>query len=326
MITQLLTECAQAEALDNVTEVPTPKPLTCRERWRIPIVFIKTSHNRHLSVSDAKIWRAVRQNMKSDEDSARMVAVLTLTPHRQRCSGIWPPHSPSKSFTSQASLRKILTTQSSLLHLSSKLKTQLPRHHSESQLLLPSDLEAVREDSLTSKSEMSGNRPNSADSAAQHSEHGYYLEKSEGKMLFGGVGFPLSGAATPVVSRQNSWSRTLVEGALEDGLAELVDSKKPAALVLSIATSTSASTQCTASFSASSGKHKDVPTTPNTSNSTSSSFSSKSSGSGSTYKVKEATAGLPQRVRGARILTFFAGWVCAWHSHHKVYATEAAEE
>lgn len=73
----LFTECDKAQELEKIAEVST-KTLTRRERWRIPIVFIKVSNSKRLNAPDAKIWSAVTQNMRTEEDAVRMSAVLTL--------------------------------------------------------------------------------------------------------------------------------------------------------------------------------------------------------------------------------------------------------
>lgn len=87
---KLLTECDQAQALEKIAQEST-KPLTGRQRWRIPIVFVKISHSKCLSAPDTKILRAVTQNIKCEEDALRMAAVLAPSPSKHRhggfCSG-----------------------------------------------------------------------------------------------------------------------------------------------------------------------------------------------------------------------------------------------
>lgn len=72
---QLVSECNKAQQLEKIADCSS-KPLTPRERWRIPIVFIKMSNSKRLNAADAKIWFSVTQNMRTEEDAARMAAVL----------------------------------------------------------------------------------------------------------------------------------------------------------------------------------------------------------------------------------------------------------
>lgn len=72
---KLHTECDRAGELQHIAEMST-KPLSSKQRWRIPIVFIKVSNSKRLNAHDAKIWSAVTQNMRTEEDAARMAAVL----------------------------------------------------------------------------------------------------------------------------------------------------------------------------------------------------------------------------------------------------------
>lgn len=52
------------------------QPLSTRERWRIPLVFIHVLQGQRLNLYDAKIWSSVTQNMRTEEDAARLAAVL----------------------------------------------------------------------------------------------------------------------------------------------------------------------------------------------------------------------------------------------------------
>lgn len=67
----------QATEAARVYEENVHKALNIRERWRIPIVFIKVSKNRRLSPKDMRIWQKVTANMKTEEDAALMAAVLS---------------------------------------------------------------------------------------------------------------------------------------------------------------------------------------------------------------------------------------------------------
>lgn len=73
----------EAAGLRNATEAArmyeenVRKALNIKERWRIPIVFIKVSKSRRLSATDTRIWQKDTSNMKTEDAAAHMAAVLS---------------------------------------------------------------------------------------------------------------------------------------------------------------------------------------------------------------------------------------------------------
>lgn len=84
---KLHTECDKAVELEKIAEDSTKK-LSAKERWRIPIVFIKISNSKRLSAADARILSSVAQNLHTEEDATRMSAVLLSRARSHRGSGI----------------------------------------------------------------------------------------------------------------------------------------------------------------------------------------------------------------------------------------------
>lgn len=123
---KLHTECDKALELEKIAESST-KPLTTRERWRIPIVFIKASKGKRLNVPDAKIWTAVTQNMRTEEDAANMAAVLAHN-HSKSAPA---PLSRTASFSAT---HRLITPCETPRHSTSKLlqdTVATTRHRSE---------------------------------------------------------------------------------------------------------------------------------------------------------------------------------------------------
>jgi len=68
-------QCLAAMSLQAQPELP----LGIKERWRIPIVLAKLARNRRLSGDDNKIWEAVANNLKTQEDIDRLTEVTVRT-------------------------------------------------------------------------------------------------------------------------------------------------------------------------------------------------------------------------------------------------------
>ena len=104
--------CEMAAALCDLND----KPLTTKERWRMPLVIGKVDRGQRLNAGDTRIFRRVQFNMKTDQDLAAMNNVMNRT------TTISTNNSTTVS-TATTPRSRSLTPSSSRMHLDTNSRT-----------------------------------------------------------------------------------------------------------------------------------------------------------------------------------------------------------
>ena len=104
--------CEMAAALCDLND----KPLTAKERWRMPLVIGKVDRGQRLNAGDTRIFRRVQFNMKTDQDLAAMNNVMNRT------TTISTNNSTTVS-TATTPRSRSLTPSSSRMHLDTNSRT-----------------------------------------------------------------------------------------------------------------------------------------------------------------------------------------------------------